>query len=76
VFHVAALVLYSMRTLSEEAMKVLLTDRIRVLQKDPNGSKQLREFIANAKIDEAREISVSDQKGRERKFKVRLIPQG
>ncbi|WP_186308553.1 hypothetical protein [Paraburkholderia sp. BCC1885] len=55
-------------------MKVLLTDKVRALQKDPTGAKQLREFIATAKLNEAREIKVSDEKGHERKFKARLVP--
>ncbi|MDA0576173.1 hypothetical protein [Burkholderia gladioli] len=32
-------------------MKVVLTDKVRALQKDIEGAKELRDFIASAKLN-------------------------
>lgn len=57
-------------------MKVPMSNNVRALQKDPAGAKALRDFIATAKLNEAREIKVADTKGREHKFMAKLVPQG
>jgi hypothetical protein len=57
-------------------MKVLMTEKVRALQKDPSGAKALRDFIATAKLNESREIRVEVDQGKARKFKAKLVPQG
>lgn len=57
-------------------MKVLLTERVRTLQKDPQGAKALREFIATARLNERREIRVCDEQGHEVRYVAKLISQG
>ena len=64
-----------MRVVTEEsAMKVLMTDKVRALQKDPKGAEALRVFIATAKLNETHEIKVADNLGHERKFRAKLVP--
>ncbi|MCA8311020.1 hypothetical protein LGM90_21150 [Burkholderia sp. AU28942] len=57
-------------------MKVLLTEKVRALQKDREGAEELRNFIANAKLNEPAEIKVKTSKGRQLKFRAKLVPQG
>ncbi|MDA0575865.1 MULTISPECIES: hypothetical protein [Burkholderia] len=57
-------------------MKVVLTDKVRALQKDIEGAKELRDFIASAKLNETKEIKVTAAKGKQLKFRAKLVPQG
>ncbi len=54
-------------------MKVIMTSKVRALQKDPGGAKALREFIATAKLNEPREIKVASSNGRLVTFKAKLV---
>lgn len=58
----------------ESAMKVLLTDKVRALQKDREGAEELRNFIANAKLNEPVELKATNSKGRRLKFRAKLVP--
>ncbi|WP_211455414.1 hypothetical protein [Collimonas antrihumi] len=55
-------------------MKVAMTDKVRVLQKDPVGAKALRVFIATAKLNQVQEIKVADERGNKHKFMAKLVP--
>ncbi|RAQ89232.1 hypothetical protein A4G86_21790 [Burkholderia pseudomallei] len=60
----------------ESAMKVVLTDKVRALQKDVQGARELRDFIASAKLNETKEIKVTAEQGKQLKFRAKLVPQG
>ncbi|WP_175700230.1 hypothetical protein [Burkholderia ambifaria] len=57
-------------------MKVLLTEKVRALQKDREGAVELRNFITNAKLNQPVEIKGKTSKGRELRFRAKLVPQG
>jgi len=57
-------------------MKVLLSEKVRALQKDRDSSEELRRFIANAKLNDSVEIKAKSDKGRQLKFKAKIVPQG
>lgn len=57
-------------------MKVLLTEKVRALQKDQKGAEELRHFITNAKLNEPGEIQGKTSTGEELKFRAKLVPQG
>ncbi|WP_172848148.1 hypothetical protein [Burkholderia pseudomallei] len=57
-------------------MKVVLTEKVRALQKDVQGAKELRDFIASAKLNEAKEIKGTTEQGKQLKFRAKLVPQG
>jgi hypothetical protein len=57
-------------------MKVLLTQKVRALQKDRKGAEELRNFITNAKLNEPAEIKGTTRKGEELKYRAKLVPQG
>lgn len=57
-------------------MKVLLTQKVRALQKDQRGAEELRNFIVNAKLNEPAEIKGKTRTGEELKYRAKLVPQG
>ncbi|WP_197427840.1 hypothetical protein [Burkholderia savannae] len=57
-------------------MKVVMTDKVRALQKDRQSSEKLRDFIATAKLNDPIEIKVTAKQGRPLKFRAKLVPQG
>mgnify|MGYP001024772807 CR=1 FL=1 len=57
-------------------MKVLMTEKVRALQKDREGAEELRRFIANGKLNEPVEIKGKTREGLPLKFRARLVPQG
>jgi hypothetical protein len=57
-------------------MKVLMTEKVRALQKDREGAEELRRFIANGKLNEPVEIKGKTSEGLPLKFRARLVPQG
>lgn len=57
-------------------MKVLLTEKVRILLKDREGAAELRHFITNAKLNEPGEIKGKAGNGKALKFRAKLVPQG
>ncbi|WP_139167209.1 hypothetical protein [Chromobacterium sphagni] len=56
-------------------MKVARSKRLETVLKDPQASKQLREFLASATIgNSSQEIQTTDSKGKSIGYFAKLIP--